>query len=168
MRKQYFPIAAVASMAIASVAMTLPSAMWAQSVDIVETAKAAGTFKTFEEALAETGLREILKGAGPFTVFIPTDDAFAKLPPGKLAALMKDKSALKEVLLFHVVTGSVMASDIEKLNGKGKKTAEGSDARITMVGSGIRVNNANIIKSDILASNGVIHVIDAVMLPPGS
>lgn len=172
MRKQYFPIAAVTSMAItsmaiATLAMTIPSAAWAQGVDIVETAKAAGTFKTFEKAVAEAGLTETLKGAGPFTVFIPTDDAFAKLPPGKLAALMKDKSALKEVLLFHVVTGSVMAADIAKLNGKSKKTAEGSDARITMQGSGIQVNNANIIKSDILASNGVIHVIDAVMLPPG-
>ena len=122
----------------AVIAMALPGTIWSQSVDILE------------------------------TVFIPTDEAFAKLPPGKLAALMKDKSALKEVLLYHVVTGTVMAADIAKLNGKGKKTAEGSDAKIMMMGSGIMVNNANVTKADIMASNGVIHVIDAVMLPPGS
>ena len=163
MRKQLLPIASAAV-----IAMALPGTIWSQSVDILENAKAAGTFKKVEKAVAEAGLTATLKGAGPFTVFIPTDEAFAKLPPGKLAALMKDKSALKEVLLYHVVTGTVMAADIAKLNGKGKKTAEGSDAKIMMMGSGIMVNNANVTKADIMASNGVIHVIDAVMLPPGS
>ena len=127
-----------------------------------------GNFKTFTKAVEDAGLASTLKGVGPFTVFVPTDEAFAKLPPGKLASLMKDKSALKEVLLYHVVTGTVMSADIAKLNGKGKKTAEGSEAKIMMMGTGIMVNNANVTKSDILASNGVIHVIDAVMLPPGS
>ncbi|MGV3709168.1 MAG: fasciclin domain-containing protein [Gemmatimonas sp.] len=148
--------------------MALPGSAWAQGVDIIETAKAAGNFKTFEKAVAEAGLTNTLKGVGPFTVFVPTDEAFAKLPPGKLAALMKDKAALKEVLLYHVVTGSVNASEIAKLNGKGKKTAEGSEAKIMMMGSGIMVNNANVTKPDVQASNGVIHVIDAVMLPPGA
>lgn len=163
MRKQFLPMASAAI-----VAMALPNATWAQSADIVETARAAGNFKTFTKAVEDAGLTGTLKGAGPFTVFVPTDEAFAKLPPGKLAALMKDKSALKEMLLYHVVTGTVMAADIAKLNGKGKKTAEGSDAKIMMMGTGIMVNNANVTKSDVLASNGVIHIIDAVMLPPGT
>ena len=163
MRKQLLPIASAVAIAVA-----LPGTVWAQAVDILETAKAAGNFKTFDKAVEEAGLTNTLKGAGPFTVFVPTDEAFAKLPPGRLAALMKDKTALKEVLLYHVVTGSVMAADIAKLNGKSKKTAEGSDAKIMMMGTGIMVNNANVTKADIIASNGVIHVIDAVMLPPGS
>jgi len=163
MRKQLLPIASAVA-----IAMALPGSVWAQAVDILETAKATGNFKTFDKAVEEAGLTNTLKGAGPFTVFIPTDDAFAKLPPGRLAALMKDKTALKEMLLYHVVTGSVMAADIAKLNGKSKKTAEGSDAKIMMMGTGIMVNNANVTKADILASNGVIHIIDAVMLPPGS
>lgn len=163
MRKQLLPFARAAV-----IAMALPAAVQAQAVDILETAKAAGNFKTFEKAVTEAGLAGTLKGAGPWTVFIPTDEAFAKLPPGKLAALMKDKTALKEVLLYHVVTGSVMAADIAKLNGKGKKTAEGSEAKIMMMGTGIMVNNANVTKADIMASNGVVHIIDAVMLPPGA
>ena len=163
MRKQLLPIAGAVA-----IAMAVPPTIWAQTVDILETAKAAGNFKTFDKAVAEAGLTNTLKGAGPFTVFVPTDEAFAKLPPGRLAALMKDKTALKEMLLYHVVTGSVMAADIAKLNGKTKKTAEGSDAKIMMMGTGIMVNNANVTKADIIASNGVIHVIDAVMLPPGS
>lgn len=163
MRKQLLPFASAAV-----VAMAIPGVSQAQGVDIMETAKAAGNFKTFEKAVTEAGLTATLKGAGPWTVFIPTDDAFAKLPAGKLAALMKDKTALKEVLLYHVVTGSVMAADIAKLDGKGKKTAEGSEAKIMMMGTGIMVNNANVTKADIKASNGIVHIIDAVMLPPGS
>ena len=161
MRKQFLPFVGAAVIAIA-----LPSATQAQGTDIMETARAAGNFKTFEKAVAEAGLTETLKGSGPFTIFLPTDDAFAKLPPGRLAALMKDKAALKEVLLYHVVTGSVSAADIAKLNGKGRKTAEGGDAQIMMMGSEIMVNNANVIRSDIKASNGIIHIIDAVMMPP--
>lgn len=163
MRKQLLPIASAVV-----IAMALPASGWSQGVDILETAKAAGSFKTFEKAVDEAGLTGTLKGAGPFTVFVPTDEAFAKLPPGKLAALLKDKAALKEVLLYHVVTGSLMSADIAKLNGKSRKTAEGSDAKIMMMGTGIMVNNANVTKADIMASNGVIHIIDAVMLPPGS
>ena len=162
MRKEFLPFAGAAI-----VAMSAPAAAMAQGSDIVETAKAAGNFKTFEKAIQEAGLTATLKGPGPFTVFAPTDEAFAKLPPGRLAALLKDKSALKEVLLYHVVMGRVMAEDIAKLNGKSKKTAEGGDAKIMMMGSGIMVNNANVTKSDILASNGVVHVVDAVMMPPG-
>ena len=162
MRKQLLPFVGAAIVALA-----LPSASHAQNVDIMETAKAAGNFKTFEKAVADAGLTETLKGSGPFTVFLPTDAAFAKLPPGRLAALMKDKSALKEVLLYHVVTGTVTAAHIAKLNGNGKKTAEGADAQIMMMGSDIMINNANVTKADIKASNGIIHIIDAVMLPPG-
>src|SRR4051812_49141296 len=122
MRKQFLPFVGAAIVALA-----LPSAAQAQSGDIVETARAAGNLKTFEKAVAEAGLTETLKGAGPFTVFAPTDEAFAKLPPGRLAALMKDKSALKDLLLYHIVMGKVMSADIAKLNGKGKKTAQGKD-----------------------------------------
>lgn len=164
MRKQFLSLVSAAVVAVAVPAMSAQ----AQTVDIVETAIAAGNFKTFSKALAEAGLVETLKGPGPFTVFAPSDDAFAKLPPGRLAALMKDKAALKEVLLYHVVTGNLMAADIAKLNGKSRKTAEGGDAKIMMQDAGIMVNNATVTKADIKASNGVIHVIDSVMMPPGS
>lgn len=162
MRKQFLPYVAAAV-----VSMALPALSQAQSGDLVATAAGVGNLNTFAKALAEAGLVETLKGPGPFTVFAPTDEAFAKLPPGKLASLMKDKSALKEVLLFHVVTGSLSAADIAKLNGKSKKTAEGGDAKIVTSGTGIMINNARVLKSDIMATNGVIHTIDAVMLPPG-
>lgn len=162
MRKQFLPFVGAAIVAVA-----MPSASQAQNVDILETANAAGNFKTFEKAVADAGLTETLKGSGPFTVFMPTDAAFAKLPPGRLAALMKDKSALKEVLLYHIVTGTLSSADIAKLNGKGKKTAEGGDMQVMMMGNDIMINSANITKADIKASNGIIHVIDAVMMPPG-
>jgi uncharacterized surface protein with fasciclin (FAS1) repeats len=152
----------------AIVAISAPTHVHAQTSDIVETLNSAGNFKTFTKALAEAGLTETLKGPGPFTVFAPSDDAFSKLPPGRLAALLKDKSALKEVLLYHVVTGSLTAADIGKLNGKSKKTAEGGEAKIMTMGAGIMVNNATVTKSDIMATNGIIHAIDSVMMPPGS
>jgi uncharacterized surface protein with fasciclin (FAS1) repeats len=163
MRKQFLAFASAALVAVA-----FPILARAQSADIVETANAAGNLKTFSKAIVESGLAETLKGVGPFTVFAPSDDAFAKLPPGRLASLMKDKSALKEVLLYHVVTGTLTSADIEKLNGKSRKTAEGGDAKIMTSGAGIMVNNATVIKADTKASNGIIHIIDSVMMPPGS
>ncbi|MBA3919546.1 MAG: Nex18 symbiotically induced protein [Gemmatimonas sp.] len=150
----------------AVVAMAAPATSQAQDKDIVETAVAAGSFKTLAKLLGDAGLVETLKGPGPFTVFAPTDEAFAKVPAATLEALGKDKAKLKSVLLYHVVAGKVMAADALKLAGKSAKTVEGSEAKISVMGQTPMINNAHIVKTDILAKNGVIHVIDAVILPP--
>jgi len=147
-------------------AVAAPSIAQAQDKDIVETAVAAGSFKTLAKLLTDAGLIETLKGPGPFTVFAPTDEAFAKVPAATLEALGKDKAALKNVLLSHVVAGKVMAADALKLAGKGAKTVQGSEAKITVMGGVPMINQAHIVKTDIIAKNGVIHVIDAVILPP--
>jgi uncharacterized surface protein with fasciclin (FAS1) repeats len=131
--------------------------------DIVDTAISAGSFKTLVTALKAAGLVETLRGKGPFTVFAPTDAAFAKLPAGTLDALLKDKKKLTKILTYHVVAGKVMASDVVKL--KSAKTVEGQAVKISTT-KGVKVNQANVVKTDILATNGVIHVIDAVILPP--
>ena len=132
--------------------------------DIVETAVAAGTFKTLATALTEAGLIETLKGDGPFTVFAPTDDAFAKIPKATLDNLLKDKEQLKKVLLYHVVAGNVLSSEVVNLTSA--KTVEGSPVKITMKDKDVMVNNATVTATDIEASNGVIHVIDTVIMPP--
>jgi uncharacterized surface protein with fasciclin (FAS1) repeats len=134
--------------------------------DIVDTAVAAGSFRTLAKALQAAGLVGTLKGAGPFTVFAPTDEAFAKLPAGTLENLLKpeNKAKLQAVLTYHVVPGKVMASDVVKMTSA--KTVEGSDVGIAVHGESVHVNNARIVKTDIAASNGVIHVIDSVILPP--
>ena len=150
----------------AMLAVAAPRTVQAQDKDIVETAVAAGSFKTLAKLLGDAGLIETLKGTGPFTVFAPTDEAFAKVPTATLEALGKDKAKLKAVLLYHVVPGKVMAADAIKLNGKSAKTAEGSEAKIMVMGAKVMINQANIVKTDIIAKNGVIHVIDAVILPP--
>jgi len=150
----------------ALMAFAAPRAAQAQEKDIVETAVAAGSFKTLAKLLTDAGLIETLKGPGPFTVFAPTDEAFAKVPAATLAALGKDKAALKNVLLYHVVAGKVMAADVVKMNGKSAKTAEGQDVAIMVMGDKVMVNKSNVVKTDIVAKNGVIHVIDAVLLPP--
>ena len=150
----------------AAIAFAAPRAAQAQEKDIVETAVAAGSFKTLAKLLTDAGLIETLKGPGPFTVFAPTDEAFAKVPKATLEALGKDKAALKNVLLYHVVSGKDMAADVVKLNGKSVKTAEGQDVKIMVEGGKVMVNGANVTKTDIVAKNGVIHVIDAVLLPP--
>jgi len=129
--------------------------------DIVDTAVAAGQFKTLATALQAAGLVETLKGKGPFTVFAPTDEAFAKIPKADLDALLKDKAKLTAVLTYHVVPGKVMAKDVKA--GK-VKTVQGSELTVATMG-GVTVDNAKVIKTDIAASNGVIHVIDTVMLP---
>lgn len=137
------------------------SAAAVQAKDIVDTAIAAGDFKTLAIALEKAGLIDTLKDKGPFTVFAPTDAAFAKLPKKDLDALLADKSKLAAVLTYHVVPGSVMAKDIKA--GK-VKTVQGSDLTLS-TSDGVKVDGANVVKTDIVADNGVIHVIDSVVLP---
>jgi len=134
-----------------------------QAKDIVDTAVAAGQFKTLAAALTAAGLVDTLKGDGPFTVFAPTDEAFAKLPAGTLDALLKDIPKLKGILTYHVVAGKVMAADVVKL--KSATTVNGQSVKIKAEGGKVMVDNANVVKTDIECSNGVIHVIDAVILP---
>ena len=137
------------------------SAATVQAKDIVDTAVAAGDFKTLAVALEKAGLIDTLKGKGPFSVFAPTDAAFAKVPKKDLDALLADKSKLAAVLTYHVVPGSVMAKDVKA--GK-VKTVQGSDLTVSTSG-GVKVDGANVTKADIVADNGVIHVIDSVVLP---
>ena len=132
--------------------------------DIVDTAVAAGSFSTLVKAVQAAGLVETLKGAGPFTVFAPTDEAFAALPPGTLDAVLKDKAKLTSILTYHVVAGKVMAKDVVGLNGKTAKTIQGGDLKIDTT-SGVKIGGANVITADVETSNGVIHVIDKVLLP---
>ncbi len=134
--------------------------MSAQAKDIVDTAVDAGSFKTLATALGAAGLIETLKGKGPFTVFAPTDEAFAKIPKADLEALLKDKAKLTAVLTYHVVPGKVMAADVKA--GK-VKTVQGSDITVTTK-NGVMVNKAKVVKTDIVADNGVIHVIDTVIM----
>jgi uncharacterized surface protein with fasciclin (FAS1) repeats len=133
----------------------------AQAKDIVDTAVAAGSFKTLATALEAAGLISTLKGTGPFTVFAPTDEAFAKVPKEQLDALLKDKAALTKVLTYHVVPGKVMAKDVKA--GK-VKTVQGSSLTVTTEG-GVMVDGAKVVATDVAASNGVIHVIDSVVIP---
>lgn len=132
--------------------------------DIVDTAVAAGSFKTLVTAVKAAGLVETLKGKGPFTVFAPTDDAFAKLPEGTIASLLKpeNKDQLVSILTYHVVPGAVKAADVVKLNSA--KTVQGQSVAISTEG-GVRINDANVVKTDIECANGIIHVIDSVILP---
>ena len=130
--------------------------------NIIDTAVAAGDFKTLATALTAAGLVDTLKGTGPFTVFAPTDEALAKVPKDKLDALLKDKAALTKVLTYHVVSGKVMAKDVK---AGPCKTVQGSDISITVHDGKVKVDSANVTKTDIAADNGVIHVIDAVLMP---
>jgi uncharacterized surface protein with fasciclin (FAS1) repeats len=132
-------------------------------MNIVETAVAAGSFKTLVTAVKAAGLVETLSGPGPFTVFAPVDDAFAKLPPGTVDALLKDILKLKAILTYHVVSGNVLASDVVKLSSA--KTINGQSVSIKVAGGAVMVSQAKVIKTDIVCTNGVIHVIDAVILP---
>ena len=135
--------------------------------DIVDTAVGAGNFKTLVTAVKAAGLVDTLKSKGPFTVFAPTDDAFAKLPKGTVEGLLKDIPKLKSVLTYHVVPGKVMAADVVKL--KTAKTVQGQDVKIDAskwhLHKNVKINDANVIKADIATDNGVIHVIDKVILP---
>ena len=151
--------ATVAAMALSA------SPAFAQGKDIVDTAVAAGQFKTLAAALQAAGLVETLKGAGPFTVFAPTDEAFAKLPAGTVESLLKpeNKAKLTSILTYHVVAGKVMAADVVKV--KDAKTVQGSSVKVTVDGGKVKIDNAHVVQTDIAASNGVIHVIDSVVMP---
>ena len=132
--------------------------------NIVQTAIAAGQFKTLASLLTKAGLVKTLEGKGPYTVFAPTDAAFAKVPKATLAALGKDKAKLRSVLLYHVVKGSYTAAQVVKLSSV--KTVEGQSLAIKVSGSKVTVGGALVTKADVLASNGVIHVINKVLIPP--
>jgi uncharacterized surface protein with fasciclin (FAS1) repeats len=144
--------------------MPAPAAATNVDKDIVDTAVAAGSFNTLVAAVKAAGLVETLKGAGPFTVFAPTDEAFAKLPAGTLEMLLKpeNKDKLIKILTYHVVSGRVTSSDVVKL--KEAKTVQGGKLKINAK-AGVHINNANVVKADVMTTNGVIHVIDTVLLP---
>ena len=153
----------VAAAAVALVSIGAQATGIAPSKDIVDTAVEAGSFKTLAAALQAADLISTLRSEGPFTVFAPTDAAFAKIPKADLDALLKDKAALTEVLTYHVVSGKVMAADVVKLTQA--NTVEGSPVKIKVVDGKVMINNANVSATDIAASNGVIHVIDTVIMP---
>ena len=129
--------------------------------DIVDTAVAAGNFKTLAAAVTAAGLIDTLKSEGPFTVFAPTDEAFAKVPKATLEALLADKAALTKVLTYHVVAGKVMAADVTTGH---VKSVQGSDLALSTEG-GVTVNGAKVVAADVAATNGVIHAIDTVLMP---
>jgi uncharacterized surface protein with fasciclin (FAS1) repeats len=141
----------------------LPVAATPAQKDIVDTAAAAGSFNTLITAVKAAGLVDTLKSAGPFTVFAPTDAAFAKLPAGTLDALLKDKEKLTAILTYHVVPGKLMAADVVQLTSA--KTANGKPLTIDAANGTVMVDTAKVVKTDIQASNGVIHVLDTVVLP---
>ena len=143
----------------------LPAAAGSAQKDIVDTAVAAGIFNTLATALQAAGLADTLKGKGPFTVFAPTDEAFSRLPAGTVESLLKpeNKDKLKAILLYYVVSGDVTAAQVVKLSSA--KTINGQDLKLTVNAGSVMVNDAKVVKADILASNGVIHVIDTVLLP---
>ena len=162
-----FPVAYIVVAAVAAVSLALASAdSRAAQKDIVQTAVDAGQFKTLAAALGAANLVDTLKGSGPFTVFAPTDEAFAKLPAGTVENLLKpeNKDQLRRVLTYHVVPGKVGASDVTKLTSA--KAVSGDAIAITMKDGKVMVNNATVVTADVGASNGVIHVIDTVILPP--
>ena len=133
--------------------------------DIIDTAVSAGTFNTLAAALTAAGLIETLKGTGPFTVFAPTDEAFAKLPDGTVDALLKDIPKLTSILTYHVVSGKVMAADVMKMDGQAAKTVNGAELKISTQ-DGVKLNgDVQVTATDIDCTNGVIHVVDAVLIP---
>jgi len=134
----------------------------ASAADIVDTAVSAGQFNTLVKAVQAAGLVDTLKGEGPFTVFAPTDEAFAKLPAGTVEALLQDKQKLAQILTYHVVPGKVTASQVKP---GAVKTVQGQSLSVRTEGGGVMVDNARVIQADVMASNGVIHVIDTVVLP---
>jgi len=151
--------------AVAALVLSMGSTGRAQGKDIVDTAVGAGQFKTLAAALGAAGLVETLKGAGPFTVFAPTDAAFAKLPAGTVEMLLKpeNKAKLTAILTYHVVAGKVMAADVVKVTSA--KTVQGGAVAVKVTGGKVTIDAANVVTTDIAASNGVIHVIDTVLMP---
>jgi uncharacterized surface protein with fasciclin (FAS1) repeats len=161
--KKFVSLLVVVVALVASTAATAP-AQPRQSRDIVQTAVAAGQFKTLARLLTRAGLVGALETPGPYTVFAPTDAAFAKLPKKTLESLLADKAKLKAVLLYHVVPGKVTAADVVKLSAA--KTLAGKKIRIKVAGSNVFVNTAEVTKPDVMATNGVIHVVNRVLIPP--
>jgi uncharacterized surface protein with fasciclin (FAS1) repeats len=161
--KKLVPILVVAAALVGSTAATA-QAQPQQSRDIVQTAVAAGQFKTLARLLSRAGLVGALEKPGPYTVFAPTDAAFAKVPRQTLDALLADKAKLKAVLLYHVVSGKVVAADVVKLSSA--RTLEGKRVRIKVAGTNVFVNTAKVTKPNVMASNGVIHVVNRVLIPP--
>ncbi len=156
-------VPAVAGDCAGSSRATYASNTMTAPVNLVDTAVAAGQFTTLVAAVKAAGLADTLANGGPFTVFAPTDAAFAKLPAGTVEALLANPDKLRAILLYHVVPGKVYSSDVVKL--KSAKTAEGSDVQIHTEGGSVMVDNAKVVATDIESSNGVIHVIDTVILP---
>jgi len=152
-------------LAVLAAVAIVPSAASAQQGDLVQTAQSAGQFKTLVKLAKQAGLATTLTGNTKLTVLAPTDAAFAKVPKSTLAALAKDKAKLRKVLLYHVIPGAVPSSQVVKLTSA--KTAEGATVKIRTRGGKVFVNNAQVVKPDVKASNGVIHVINRVLLPPG-
>jgi uncharacterized surface protein with fasciclin (FAS1) repeats len=155
---------------VAGLMLTAATANAQKQMDktIVDVAVGNGSFTTLVAALKATDLVGALQGKGPFTVFAPTDAAFAKLPPGTLDALLKDPKKLAAILTYHVVSGRVMGADVVKGNGAKPATLNGAPLDITVKGGKVYVNGAQVTTADVVASNGVIHVIDAVVLPPAA
>jgi uncharacterized surface protein with fasciclin (FAS1) repeats len=156
------------SLSMLAFAVLISPASAREEKDIVDTAVGADNFKTLVAAVKAAGLVETLKGEGPFTVLAPTDEAFAKLPEGTLETLLKpeNKDKLVAILKFHVIAGKAMAADVVKLDGQDVKTVEGSSAKVAVSDGKVTIGGAKVIKTDIGCSNGVIHVIDTVLLPP--
>jgi uncharacterized surface protein with fasciclin (FAS1) repeats len=155
-------LTAVAVASLLTLPLTAGSSTSQPKADIVDTAVAAGSFNTLVTAVKAAGLVDTLKGDGPFTVFAPTDEAFAKLPKGTVEALLADKEKLTAVLTYHVVAGKYMAADV--VSESSLKTVQGQSVSISS-DHGVRVDSANVVKTDIATTNGVIHVIDSVILP---
>jgi uncharacterized surface protein with fasciclin (FAS1) repeats len=153
-----------AGMAVAASFAAAPASAQMLEKDIVDVAVEAGSFSTLAAALEAAGLVDVLKGEGPFTVFAPTDEAFAKLPEGTVEALLADKEQLIAILTYHVVPGKVMAADVVKLSEA--TTVNGASVKISAEGGMVMINNAHVTATDVAASNGVIHVIATVILPP--
>jgi len=157
-------ILSFSALALSTIALPVAQAGDKPAGDIVAVASGAGSFNTLVAAVKAAGLVETLQGAGPFTVFAPTDEAFAKLPKGTVEDLLKpgNKQKLIAILTYHVVPGKVMASDVKTMQAK---TVNGKELAITVAGGKVKVDSANVVKTDVAAKNGVIHVIDAVVLP---
>lgn len=151
-----------------AVLLSFAAPAFAAEKDIVDTAAGADNFKTLVAAIKAAGLVETLKGEGPFTVLAPTDEAFAKLPKGTVEALLlpENKAKLVAILTYHVIPGKALKSDVAKLGGKEVKTVQGSNVKVSVGDDGVKINDAKVIATDIVATNGVIHVIDSVIMPP--
>jgi uncharacterized surface protein with fasciclin (FAS1) repeats len=162
-RKHRFALAALATAALLTVSAGAPAIANCSDKDIVETAVAAGSFQTLVAGLEAADLVDTLKGDGPFTVFAPTDEAFAKLPEGTVEALLRDIPKLRAILTYHVVPGEVSSADVVKI--KKAETVNGQSLTVKVNGKSVMIDYAKVVKTDIHTSNGIIHVIDTVVLP---